>query len=366
MKQQTVLLIIYTSAFLLIGFLIYALQAAPWFTALLLVFTAAILLFLGAEKSKIHSAAEFENRFWTIITFAIACVIFFVHDSPLVRATENSLPVAVSWIAVCFLSFAAHFYDRHQHRVSLMRRPDFNRPLRSETPSADIAEIIKFSKELDNPWISSTIANVFLLPRVLYLENQIINVFRKASKDELNKIISHIELSLILYKIKDHSMARRASRTDLLDLLVNERLLELTVSSRAMLMHALQKLHMSAHPKAEEYVKTIIKKTKDDDLSELKCLADSTGDVNSMHKLIYFDIRSQSVRNEILKHIESEAKLQSAHKLISSKKGKRRQQFAWRKILSDIDGDKIRRENIIFNFFRRKLLHTSTLSYQIL
>jgi hypothetical protein len=104
-----------------------------------------------------------------------------------------------------------------------------------------------------------------------------------------------------------------------------------------MVLDALQRLGMTAHPNAEEYVKIIIKRTKEDDLSELKCLTDAKGDINSMHKLIYVDIRTPSVRDEILRHIAAEAKLQNAHNLIASKKGKRRKQFEWRKILSDID-----------------------------
>ena len=55
------------------------------------------------------------------------------------------------------------------------------------------------------------------------------------------------------------------------------------------------KLHISAHVQSEEFVRTIIKNTKLDDLSELKSLTDSKGDFNSMHKLVYIDIRSQQV-----------------------------------------------------------------------
>ena len=56
-----------------------------------------------------------------------------------------------------------------------------------------------------------------------------------------------------------------------------------------------------------------------------------------MHKLVYIDIRTEQIRNDILKHIAENAKVQEAHSKISSKIGKRRNQFAWRKVLSDID-----------------------------
>ncbi len=71
-----------------------------------------------------------------------------------------------------------------------------------------------------------------------------------------------------------------------------------------------------------------------DKLSELKCLMDSKGDVNSMHKLVYLgmiddkyvffiiiivfsfvfsDIRSSSIRKEILQHIKRQSEIQKAH-----------------------------------------------------
>merc|ERR1711871_1501721 len=99
----------------------------------------------------------------------------------------------------------------------------------------------------------------------------------------------------------------------------------------------MQKLNISGHSQYEEFVKNIILNTKLDDLSELKSLTDSKGDFNSMHKLVFIDIRTSCVRSAILKHIAENAKVQEAHSKISSKLGKRRKQLAWRKVLSDID-----------------------------
>jgi len=128
-------------------------------------------------------------------------------------------------------------------------------------------------------------------------------------------------------------------------------------------------MKLSAHAQSEQFVKNIIETTKTDDLSELKSLTDSKGDVNSMHKLLYTDIRNASVKESILKYIAKQASIQAAHSAIGSRRGyvciqpsmfhgalideehydqhlhimsftknrKKRNMLAWRKILSDVD-----------------------------
>lgn len=96
-------------------------------------------------------------------------------------------------------------------------------------------------------------------------------------------------------------------------------------------------MKLSACSKSPIVAKNIILKTQQDDLSELKTLSDSKGTINSMHKLIYQDIRDKKTREEILEHIEKQARFQIANSKLKTKAGKRRLQFSWRKILSDID-----------------------------
>jgi hypothetical protein len=189
MHQQTVLWIIYSSSFLTVGVLIFGLKIAPIFTISLIASAGAILLFLFSEKWYIHAAAEFENRFWTVVAFLSACAIFFAQDSPLVLATGGRIPIEISWICIAAIAFSVHIYDRNQHRESLIKSANIRRAVHTESSSANVAEIGRLLKGIDNPWISSTFANVFLLPRVLYLEAQILKVFQKASKEELNQVI---------------------------------------------------------------------------------------------------------------------------------------------------------------------------------
>jgi hypothetical protein len=104
-----------------------------------------------------------------------------------------------------------------------------------------------------------------------------------------------------------------------------------------MVLDGLQRMKLSAHPQSEQFVKNIIFSTKGDDLSELKTLMDNKGDVNSMHKLLFSDIRNPAVKDSVLKYIAHEANIQRAHSKIGSKRGKQRGLLAWRKILSDVD-----------------------------
>lgn len=50
---------------------------------------------------------------------------------------------------------------------------------------------------------------------------------------------------------------------------------------------------------SEAYAKKIILKTKGDELSELKCLTDAKGDIHSIHKLVYRDIKDVAIREEV-------------------------------------------------------------------
>jgi len=96
-------------------------------------------------------------------------------------------------------------------------------------------------------------------------------------------------------------------------------------------------MKLPANIKAEHWVRNVILSTKQDDLSDLKTLTDAKGDYFCMNKLIYEDIRSDMVRQDILKHIDKEAKVQMAHMAFKTKRSKIRKQKAWRKVLSDVD-----------------------------
>lgn len=341
-SRESLIIVLNIIVVLMLSLVFTAAQSFPYFTLSLMGILVIMFLYILTEQWMTHDAVEFENRFWTFMAFALARTVLFCKDSPFQMSSEN--PIS-SWVIVVLFTFVAHNYDRHLRRLVLSRVPNLRRKIVSAefdnevriNANIKITELRDLLHSIDQRWMSSTFLNIFFLPRVLYVEHKIVVIFSEATSDELNYIIANIELALIFYKIKDHKIARVPSRTRLLNVLARDRISDLNVTAKAMLLDGLMRMKISAHPQCEEYVKNIILKTKTDDLSELKTLTDSKGDINSMHHLIYKDIRSQIIKDSILKYIAQQANIQAAHTSIGSKAGKRRGRFAWRKILSDVD-----------------------------
>lgn len=288
-----------------------------------------------------HDAVEFENRFWTMLAFVLARTLIFCQDSPVKFPDEHP---GLAWFALMAFTFLAHNYERHLRREFLSRVTGIRKMASAEFGAENktqaqtkIQELRKLIQIIDHPWFSSAFLNFFFLPRVLYVEHKIITMLSEANSDELNLIISSIQLALIFYKVKDHKIAQRFNRTKLLNLLFVDRVSELKTTAKAHMLDGLQRMKLSAHPQSETFVKNIILKSRLDDLSELKSLTDSKGDVNSMHQLVYTDIRSKEVKQAILKYIGEQANVQASHNLLKTKASKQRGKFAWRKILSDVD-----------------------------
>jgi hypothetical protein len=147
-----------------------------------------------------------------------------------------------------------------------------------------------------------------------------------------------VQLALVFYKIKDHRNFRGQHRTELIELLAVDRVSLLTVRSRVLLLRALQMMKLPANTRAEHWVRNIILSTHQDDLSDLKTMTDSGGDYFCTNKLIYDDIRSETVRQDILCHFKKEAAVQQAHVDMGTRKARmRRMERGWRKVLSDVD-----------------------------
>ena len=133
------------------------------------------------------------------------------------------------------------------------------------------------------------------------------------------------------------SPSTKGARTELVDLLAVQRVADLNVRSRVVLLDALQQMPLSACPRRGElWVRNVMLWTRGDELTELKTLCDLKGDVHSLHKLVYQDIRESSIRTDILKHVQREASVQSAHRLLRTRKSARSNRGS-RKVLSDLD-----------------------------
>jgi hypothetical protein len=367
MKRKTLLTLIVLGVILLFALVWFSFQIVPHFSLSLLTIVLIVLLYVLTEKWSTHAANEFENRFWSLVAFFLTFVCVFVDDSPLNLGHRSP---QLAWFLVLFLCFLAHNYDRHLRREKLKRVNNLKRisstsllggssssssfstsSISSSSSSSSrcllqerkklhelFAQVNHLLTSIDNIWFSSTFLNFFLLPSVLYSERSIIAIFTEATPEELNYLLTNCHLGLLFYKIKDHHIWRIYNRTILLDTLALHRINELNVLAKACLLDGLQRMKISAHEKGELYVKNILLKTTMDDLSDLKSTTDSKGDFYSLHKLIYEDMRDPKMVQEILSHITKQARTQRAHMdLGTSNTSKRRSQYAWRKILSDVD-----------------------------
>ena len=217
---------------------------------------------------------------------------------------------------------------------------------------------------LDHYYIPSTITRLWRRRETVRLERFIIETLQDATADELNSLLRRVKLGLLVYKLKDEggsvsreagtednwrkrspsyywtsSRETRGARTELVDLLAVQRVADLNVHSRVVLLDALQQMPLAACPgRAELWVRNVILWTKGDELTELKTLCDLKGDIHSLHRLVYGDIQQGHVRREILKHIQREASVHAAHRLLSTKISRLRSaRRGDRKVLSDID-----------------------------
>ncbi|CAM9851686.1 unnamed protein product, partial [Chrysoparadoxa australica] len=310
---------------------------APTFGTALAVLLYVLWWFVSSEKTRIHSAQEHENRFWTLLAFVFSSAVFYIHDSPL--AIGRWSPSA-GFLGVVAFTFGIHYYDRHLHRHNIGRVPNIpaciSSSLMLHTPVQEKCEHIqKALEKIDSSLVATNIQHFLNGEKRLALESIIINTLADADPDELNYMLPKVKLGLLFYKVKDHPGFPH--RTRLMELLALARVADLTVSSRALVLDALQQVKLTAHPRSDYYARNLIIKTMEDDLSRLKGLTDNKGDFHSIHKLIYNDFTNQQYKQEVLQHIARQAAVQEAHMRLKTRAARVRMQRAWRKVLSDVD-----------------------------
>ncbi|KAG7361269.1 TRAPP trafficking subunit Trs65-domain containing protein [Nitzschia inconspicua] len=316
---------------------------APIVCTCLLSLVYTLYLFMAYEESSFHHAQEYENRFWTIFALLFSTAIFFAKDSPFAFGQYSP---SLGFLGVFLSSYAMHLYDRYMHRVALSRQTKLRRSLslsngmgaHQATAEELLSKLNVCLRDIDQLLIPSTINNFLNRRFVLKKEKEIITIFVDCDATTLNYLICHVKLALLVYKIKDHGFGGQ-HRTELIKLIAVERLAALTVMSRVIVIHALQVLKLRANPRAEHWVRNIFLSTHGDDLSEVKTLTDAKGDYYGMSKLIYDDIKSETVRQDILTHIRKEGAMQVSRRQLGfpSRGPRRRQVMAWKKILSDVD-----------------------------
>lgn len=149
--------------------------------------------------------------------------------------------------------------------------------------------------------------------------NLVINVLAQTDESILSELLETMytspdcSLQLMISQVKD--ARHRQFRSELVEQLV-ERSEYLSVKAKSMLLHTLMQLRLSSCSSGEDAVEKLLTGTYGDDLSELKSIQDSLGDIQSMHKLIFQDVTDLGIRSRILDHFLSEGLLQVAHRTL--------------------------------------------------
>eukprot|EP00536_Pseudo-nitzschia_multiseries_P010728 jgi/Psemu1/297650/fgenesh1_pm.337_\ len=301
-----------------------------------------LYLFVAYEEHGVHHAQEYENRFWTIFAMLFSTALFFAQDSPVAIGEYSP---TLGFLGVLISSYAMHVYDRYMHRIAISQQTKLRRSISLANSIGDhkvtaehyLSKINECLRDIDQPLIPSTINNFLNRRFVLKKEKEIIDIFLDCDATTLNYLVCHLKLALLIYKIKDHGFGGQ-HRTELIQILAVERLAALTVYSRVIVLHSLQILKLRANARAEYWVRNILLNSTGDDLSDIKTLTDAKGDYYCMSKLIYDDIKSETVRRDILTHMRKEGAMQVTRRQHGTKRGpQRRYSMAWRKILSDVD-----------------------------
>lgn len=272
---------------------------------------------------------------------------------------KRALPVPASLFLVAVITLYTLHFARLRQRQELVDKPDvFTRKLSanllatsSQERVTSVKEAVRIVdeclRELDHDFLPSYVSRFIRYSKDLLNEAKIIRIFREAggsvdstensdddefgnsnsrrgsgllyrrsprpprttgyTREEYSYLVMKCDLALLIYKIKDHSVA--AHRRQFVRVLCHERLSLLTTPAKAMVLHALQKIKLSSdRPTMERAVFDILTSCRGHDLTELKAIMDSKGNYHSLHKLVFHDIKTPSTRKLISDHIVQEAR----------------------------------------------------------
>jgi hypothetical protein len=135
-------------------------------------------------------------------------------------------------------------------------------------------------------------------------ERKILQLFETASAAELNYLLTNVDVKALLSDVDDRAIGPD-NLTALLELLCVRRAPELGLPVRAGLMFALQKGH--THALAERMIRALFLGVRGRELTELKNLLDGRGSYHDLQQLLFKDVDSPAIRQEILDHIRREA-----------------------------------------------------------
>lgn len=138
-------------------------------------------------------------------------------------------------------------------------------------------------------------------------EKQILELFKSASKAELNQMITALSRKEMheLISDMDDRLLGPDHKTAFVELISQDRVGDLTIDARGMFIQALQ--YHSTDSLDEKAITRIFLATKGEGLSALKNVIDGGADHRDLQQLVFHDLDSKSLRNQVLAHFKAEA-----------------------------------------------------------
>eukprot|EP01127_Copromyxa_protea_P024544 TRINITY_DN9731_c0_g1_i1.p1 TRINITY_DN9731_c0_g1~~TRINITY_DN9731_c0_g1_i1.p1 ORF type:complete len:842 (-),score=151.64 TRINITY_DN9731_c0_g1_i1:40-2565(-) len=286
--------------------LLFAIIHYTYVALTMLTLTGIIISYFQTEKLWWHSSNRIEARFWTVQALVISFVILFM-DNPF--AIGQSHPV-LACLMVVSSGFMAHALCKIKSSQYLTLWNGVNVDGES-IPHFD--ESVKgITEMLSSLQYKISIYRKLNKASVKLSEKTILKIFKriKSNPKHLNYVMKRVNLPLLIESIHDHRYECKGKaqyRTKILKLLCVDFLSLYYTSTKAVILDALQKFGIRAHPYCARSVVDIIKSCKSAQLLELRNFLDNHTEYYNFHHLVYQDLPSGPLRDEVLEHVKNNA-----------------------------------------------------------
>lgn len=293
----------------------------------------AVYISTDSSSSWLHHP-YYEFRVWILMVSLLFNIflIYFVQ----VLAISNlvwTISVAFGVVPICSLLVVDNYVQTQLQKkhITIADSEVLNIELFDSISDQGVAEknTRKISRILANLIRTSRwkLINQSLRVDPFKRQREIFEILEACDRNQLNYILMKVNLpQLFSYGL----YFCQSKNTNTLDYIINKRDADLSTTVRASVIHALMRTRTLSFSKVQtDWALQSFSGCFGEDLTVLKNLLDSSGDYNNLMKLVYVDIKDESDRNHILRHICNQAR-----EIVELDKLEDRKRV---KILSDID-----------------------------
>jgi len=261
---------------------------------------ACIVAYFGAEGSWLHSHWRVEAAFWIVVCLAFAFEASMLFPASMLPQITARKAASIGFIAAAIWSGLNK--GRRRRRAMLPFKPAEHAVVGPSPQAQGDLEWVKDS--IDRLTRADRLCSGFILARlhpsswrwVSETRAHLQFVFERASADALNYLIASTNLPRLLEVLDKSTM----------EILYQKRLPEMTTLSRSALLNALMQTGCRHRLLRQQFAVNVLLATRGKELTLLKSLIDSGGDAYSVHRLIYYEMESEHLRNKVVEHIMRE------------------------------------------------------------